>query len=105
MLCVGDGALRLVSPFSPAIRLGATRVLGIGVRCPESAARLISAEHSGGSDEAALYPPPLSQICGVFLNAIFLDHLDADLDQLGLGEMRPKLVVGGQIPRDRFSVG
>jgi NTE family protein len=77
----GDGALRLVSPFSPAIRLGATRVLGIGVRCTESAARLMLAEHVGG-DEAALYPPPLSQICGVFLNAIFLDHLDADLDHL-----------------------
>ena len=26
--------------------------------------------------------PPLSQICGVFLNAIFLDHLDTDLDHL-----------------------
>ena len=26
--------------------------------------------------------PPLSQICGVFLNAIFLDHLDADLEHL-----------------------
>jgi NTE family protein len=26
--------------------------------------------------------PPLSQICGVFLNAIFLDHLDADIDHL-----------------------
>jgi NTE family protein len=78
----GDGALRLVSPFSPAIRLGATRVLAIGVRCTESAARLWSAEHAGGDDQASLFPPPLSQICGVFLNAIFLDHLDADLDHL-----------------------
>jgi NTE family protein len=26
--------------------------------------------------------PPLAQICGVFLNAIFLDHLDADVDHL-----------------------
>jgi NTE family protein len=26
--------------------------------------------------------PPLAQICGVFMNAIFLDHLDADVDHL-----------------------
>ena len=26
--------------------------------------------------------PPLAQICGVFLNAIFLDHLDTDVDHL-----------------------
>jgi NTE family protein len=26
--------------------------------------------------------PPLAQVCGVFLNAIFLDHLDADVDHL-----------------------
>jgi len=78
----GDGALRLVSPFSPAIRLGATRVLAIGVRCAESAARLWHAENVAGDQEGALHPPPLSQICGVFLNAIFLDHLDADLDHL-----------------------
>jgi NTE family protein len=78
----GDGALRLVSPFSPAIRLGATRVLAIGVRCNAVAARLSNAEHDGGAADAASGPPPLAQICGVFLNAIFLDHLDADLDHL-----------------------
>ena len=26
--------------------------------------------------------PPMAQICGVFLNALFLDHLDADLEHL-----------------------
>jgi len=79
----GDGALRLVSPFSPAIRLGAKRVLAIGVRCPESALHLWHAESaSGNGAEPDAFPPPLSQICGVFLNAIFLDHLDADLDHL-----------------------
>jgi NTE family protein len=79
----GDGALRLVSPFSPAIRLGAERVFAIGVRCNDTASRLWSAESAIGDDGASRpHPPPLSQICGVFLNAIFLDHLDADLDHL-----------------------
>jgi NTE family protein len=78
----GDGGLRLVTPLSPAIRLGASRLLAIGVRCSQAAADLSRAE-LGASEEAATMPqPPLSQICGVFLNAIFLDHLDADVDHL-----------------------
>lgn len=84
-LYFGDGALRLVTPFSPAIRLGADRILAVGVRsqrAAESLSReeLASAEEAGGPGPVAC--PPLAQICGVFLNAIFLDHLDADLDHL-----------------------
>lgn len=89
-LWFGDGGLRLVSPFSPAIRLGATRVFAVGIRSARAAESLsraeLGAEHE--AEAAALTPggaipcPPLAQICGVFLNAIFLDHLDADLDHL-----------------------
>jgi len=79
----GDGALRLVAPLSPAIRLGAKRVLAIGVRCSSAAAALSDAELPAGENGAAtLAEPPMAQICGVFLNALFLDHLDADLDHL-----------------------
>lgn len=82
-LWFGDGALRLVTPLSPAIRLGASRLLAIGVRSPAAAAELSRAELAPPVDAAASGPaPPLAQICGVFLNAIFLDHLDADLDHL-----------------------
>jgi NTE family protein len=85
-LYFGDGALGLVTPFSPAIRLGATRVLAVGVRSQRavetlSREELATAEETGAAD-AVLSAPPLAQICGVFLNAIFLDHLDADLDHL-----------------------
>lgn len=77
----GDGALRLVTPLSPAIRLGADRLFAVGVRCQDSAEQLLRSEI--GHDEGAhLQRPPLSQICGVFMNAIFLDHLDADVDHL-----------------------
>lgn len=79
----GDGGLRLVTPFSPAIRLGATRVFAVGIRCQRSADDLSLTELTGRGDEApVMEQPPLSQICGVFLNAIFLDHLDTDLDHL-----------------------
>jgi NTE family protein len=79
----GDGALRLVTPFSPAIRLGATHVLGIGIRSQRAADSLWQEELGGNTPAPAeLLCPPLAQICGVFLNAIFLDHLDSDLDHL-----------------------
>lgn len=85
-LWFGDGALRLVNPISPAIRLGADRVLAIGVRCSSSAEELWQTElrtrPKAKRAEPATPQPPLAQICGVFLNAIFLDHLDADLDHL-----------------------
>ncbi len=79
----GDGAMRLVTPLSPAIRLGAQRLLAVGVRCQESAHSLLRSELSSDADFASdLKRPPLSQICGTLMNAIFLDHLDADLDHL-----------------------
>jgi NTE family protein len=79
----GDGGLRLVTPLSPAIRLGATKIFAIGIRCQRSADDLSQSELLGnGEGKPVMAQPPLSQICGVFLNAIFLDHLDADLDHL-----------------------
>jgi NTE family protein len=82
-LWFGDGAVRLVTPLSPAIRLGASRLVAIGVRSTAAAAELSRAEREALPAAAGgLTSPPLSQICGVFLNAIFLDHLDTDLDHL-----------------------
>lgn len=82
----GDGGMRLVTPFSPAIRLGATRIFAVGIRCQSSADALSRAElreeEEGVAGRESIAEPPLAQICGVFLNAIFLDHLDTDLDHL-----------------------
>jgi len=73
--------MRLTAPLSPAIRLGADKLFAIGIRSAAVAGDLLRAELSPG-EGTHLRRPPLSQICGVFLNAIFLDHLDADLDHL-----------------------
>jgi NTE family protein len=82
----GDGALRLVAPMSPAIRLGASRILAVGIRSSRAAATLAHEEAGGASlletESSGLACPPLAQICGVFFNAIFLDHLDADVEHL-----------------------
>lgn len=85
-LWFGDGGLRLVNPLSPAIRLGATRLLAVGIRSSSAADSLARAESAGrrerGGSALRRLAPPLAQVCGVFMNAIFLDHLDADLDHL-----------------------
>jgi NTE family protein len=72
--------------MSPALRLGATHLLAVGVRSSRAADTLareeLGAPAESGGVGRGLACPPLAQICGVFLNAIFLDHLDADLDHL-----------------------
>jgi NTE family protein len=64
----------MIYPMSPAIHLGAERILAISVR-HRRATPGSSATPVGG-------PLPLSQIAGVLLNAVFLDSLDTDLERL-----------------------
>jgi NTE family protein len=66
----GDGEIRMTAPLSPAIHLGADRILAIATRygrSPEEADRP-SIDH---------YPPPV-QVIGALFNAIFLDVFDYD---------------------------
>ena len=70
----GDGCVRLIYPMSPAIHMGADRILAISVRSPPGVARPLVLETGA--------PLPVSQIAGVLLNAIFLDSLDTDLERL-----------------------
>lgn len=78
----GDGCLRLHAPLSPVIRLGAERILAIGLRSEKSAAMNELTPLTPGMAKKDPPSPPLAQILGVSLNAIFLDHLDADVEHL-----------------------
>ena len=69
----GDGSMRQTSPLSPALHLGAERVLVIGLR---QETRASPVRENGGEY------PPLAQIAGHVLNSIFLDSLDADIERL-----------------------
>ncbi|MUI12102.1 patatin-like phospholipase family protein [Massilia dura] len=70
----GDGSMRQLAPISPAIHLGATKVLVVG------AGRLTEKARNGGG-EAARYPS-LAQIAGHALSSIFLDGLSMDIERL-----------------------
>jgi NTE family protein len=81
----GDGGLRLITPFSPAIRLGADRVFAIGIRSHVAAVNRPYEHQLLGEkkdNRFIMRRPPLAQVMGITLNAIFLDHLDTDLDHL-----------------------
>jgi NTE family protein len=73
----GDGGLRMTTPCSPAIHLGADKVLAIGVRYARSHAQAIALNDEPGTPAVSV-----AQIAGVLLNALFLDSLDDDLARL-----------------------
>jgi NTE family protein len=74
-----DGGLRLNTPLAPALRLGADRLLIVGLRhvpTPEEEALLAQQRESNYSS--------LSYLAGKVLNALLLDHVDYDVDRLRL---------------------
>ncbi len=68
-----DGSVGQMAPISPALHLGADRVLVIGVRQPMS--------RDAPSEDPESYPP-LAEVAGHILNSIFLESLEADLERL-----------------------
>ncbi len=68
----GDGCLRNTAPLSPAIHLGADRILVIGVRKMRTEPLLDSPK----------IQPTLGRILSVLINAIFMDAIETDLERL-----------------------
>ena len=80
----GDGGVRLSAPLSPAIHLGAQKILAISTRYNRTAAEARLPDVTG-------YPPP-AQVLGLLLNSVFLDLLDQDALRLErLNELLEKL--------------
>lgn len=74
-----DGGLRLNTPLSPALRLGADRVLVIGLRHLRSQAE----EDSVARDRAPDFANPV-YLAGKALDALMLDRIEYDVDRLRL---------------------
>ena len=75
----GDGSTRLNAPLSPAIRLGADKILVITTHRHKNA-------HSEHRDDAAALaetkPPSLGAIMATIFQSAFSDALDGDLERL-----------------------
>ena len=71
----GDGAMRQLHPLSPAIHLGADRLLIIGVRARRAAGVASVAR-------APILMPSPGEIFGYMLDTLFTDQIYGDLEQL-----------------------
>ncbi|MDL2354344.1 MAG: patatin-like phospholipase family protein [Pseudomonadota bacterium] len=69
----GDGSMRQLAPISPAIHLGATKVLVVGAGRMNEPVR--------DAPQAARYPS-VAQIAGHAMSSIFLDSLAVDIERL-----------------------
>ena len=74
-----DGGLRLNTPMSPAIQLGAEKILVIGMH---HASEKVDAPADHGLFTGSELAPTLGNLIGKVLNSIFLDKLDYDIEQM-----------------------
>lgn len=70
----GDGAMRQATPLSPAIHLGADRILVLGVRNEIA--------DKAPAPGTKLDSPSIAQIAGYMLDTLFMDGLYSDLERM-----------------------
>lgn len=69
----GDGCLRNPAPLSPAIRLGARRLVIVGVRYPKATETL---------GDTPPRQPTVGRVLSMLLNAILMDATEIDIERL-----------------------
>lgn len=96
----GDGSMRQIAPVSPALHLGADRVMIVGT------GRQAAADTP--RTRSSMYPS-LAQIAGHALNSIFLDSLHTDIERLErinrtISMIPPERLRQGGLPLRRIEV-
>ena len=77
----GDGSMRQSSPLSPAVHLGANKILAIGVGQPQRGSMDLSGSNFQASP-ASKHKPSLGNIAGHAMASVFNDTLMADVEQV-----------------------
>jgi NTE family protein len=85
----GDGAMRQATPLSPAVRLGAKRIMVIGVRNEEP-------DPEPGPEEPVPFPS-FGRVAGYMLDALLMDGLSSDLERLTRLNQIVKEQPGGEL--------
>lgn len=93
----GDGSMRQTSPLSPALHLGAHKILVIGVGQPQRSALAGAGETP--AEPGRLSPPGVGGVLGHALASVFHDTLHGDVEQAL--RMNDTL---GQLPREVAAV-
>lgn len=71
----GDGCVRNSTPISPALHLGASDLLVIGVRKQDTTAYDLHVQKLNG-------PPSVARVVNVLLNSVLLDGIETDIERL-----------------------
>ena len=70
----GDGSVGFLSPISPALHLGADKVLVIALESPDDQSDYICFDKN--------QHPSISDVAGHVLDSVFIDSLDSDIERL-----------------------
>jgi NTE family protein len=87
----GDGSMRQIAPVSPALHLGADRVLIVGT------GRQTLGPHADPARARSTVYPSLAQIAGHALNSIFLDSLMVDIERMERINRTVRLIPGERL--------
>jgi NTE family protein len=90
----GDGSVRMTAPLSPAIHLGADRLVVIGVRRWKTSEELLPGARPARKESLAP-----SEIAATLLNAVFLETIESDVERLERINKMVELVPAADRPR------
>jgi len=92
----GDGAMRQLAPLSPAVHLGANRLMVVGTRADSGAGPV-----NGTGDS----PPSPGHLLGFVLDSLFTDGLSIDLERLSqINDLLAAEVIGNEPGRRPLEV-